>query len=72
MGGVKMSNKKKCVLNKLFYKFRTSMGSDFKIPLPDGCLGVLLVFESKKAARKFYKEVSPDSTPIIQEVEYIE
>ena len=31
-------------------------GVEFKMTLPEGCTGMLLCFESKKAARKYWGE----------------
>jgi hypothetical protein len=39
----------------------TINGEIVRISLPDGCLGFMLAFESKTAARKWDKHLSDDS-----------
>ena len=34
-------------------------GQEFPIKLPDGCMGLLFMFESKKAARKYWGKDVP-------------
>lgn len=46
--------------------FVTINGSPNKITLPDGCIGYMLVFESKTAARKW------DKTSALTEIEIVE
>jgi len=49
---------KQPVISLMLYKSSTFLVDSIptKIKLPEGCVGIMFVFESKKAARKFNKK----------------
>jgi hypothetical protein len=66
-------NKKMCVAGKI-HKGDGTITDDFgcrvkvKTWLPDGCLGTMFAFESKKAAKAYYKGLKDENIILIKRI----